>query len=124
MPGEVIDRPNPQPLPSHIEDHVLSLAVKLDKAKLDLSILKGLQEFRRAANYIAAGMSADAMPYLQYAHRSGPAMIFLHDNILVERDLTFADIKPRLLGQLLCLLYIHIFIADGDTKAIGVPVRA
>lgn len=57
MPGEVIDRPNPQPLPSHIEDHVLSLAVKLEKAKLDSSTAKGLQKFRRAANYIAAGMS-------------------------------------------------------------------
>lgn len=62
MPGEVIDRPNPQPLPSHIEDHVLSLAVKLEKAKLDPSIAKGLQEFRRAANYIAAGMSPDKHP--------------------------------------------------------------
>lgn len=62
MPGEVIDRPNPQPLPSHIEDHVLSLAVKLEKAKLEFSIAKGLQEFRRAANYIAAGMSARCTP--------------------------------------------------------------
>lgn len=55
MPGEVIDRPNPQPLPSNIDDHVLSLAVTLDKTKLDESTYKGLQEFRRAANYIAAG---------------------------------------------------------------------
>jgi xylulose-5-phosphate/fructose-6-phosphate phosphoketolase len=55
MPGEVIDRPNPQPLPSNIDDHVLSLAVKLDKTKLDGSTYTGLQEFRRAANYIAAG---------------------------------------------------------------------
>ncbi|KAL9628036.1 MAG: hypothetical protein Q9204_006156 [Flavoplaca sp. TL-2023a] len=57
MPGEVIDRPNPQPLPSHIEDHVLSLAVKLEKAKLDPSIANSLQDFRRAANYIAAVIS-------------------------------------------------------------------
>ena len=55
MPGEVIDRPNPQPLPSHIDDNVLSLAVKLDKTKLDESTYTGLSEFRRAANYIAAG---------------------------------------------------------------------
>ena len=55
MPGEEIDRPNPQPLPSHIDDHVLQLAVKLDKEKLDEPIYTGLQEFRRAANYIAAG---------------------------------------------------------------------
>ena len=55
MPGEEIDRPNPQPLPSHIDDNVLSLAVKLDKTKLDESTYTGLSEFRRAANYIAAG---------------------------------------------------------------------
>ena len=55
MPGEVIDRPNPQPLPSHIDDHVLQLSVKLDKTKLDEPNYTGLQEFRRAANYIAAG---------------------------------------------------------------------
>lgn len=55
MPGEVIDRPNPQPLPSHIPEDVLSLAVKLEKTKLDESTYNSLQEFRRAANYIAAG---------------------------------------------------------------------
>jgi xylulose-5-phosphate/fructose-6-phosphate phosphoketolase len=54
MPGEVIDRPNPQPLPSHIDESVLSLAVKLEKTKLDDIEYAGLQNFRRAANYIAA----------------------------------------------------------------------
>lgn len=57
MPAEEIDRPNPQPLPSHVDDNVMSLAVKLDKTKLHNSSYKGLQEFRRAANYIAAGES-------------------------------------------------------------------
>ena len=55
MPGEVIDRPNPRPFPSNIDDNVMSLAVKLDKTKLDDPTYTGLQEFRRAANYIAAG---------------------------------------------------------------------
>lgn len=55
MPGEEIDRPNPQPVPSQIDDHVLQLAVKLDKTKLNEPTYTGLQEFRRAANYIAAG---------------------------------------------------------------------
>lgn len=57
MPGEEIDRPNPQPLPSQIDDHVLQLAVHLDKnkTKLDKSTRLGLQQFRRAADYIAAG---------------------------------------------------------------------
>lgn len=54
MPGEVIDRPNPQPLPSNLDDEILSLAVTLEKAKLDKSEYDGLQNFRRAANYIAA----------------------------------------------------------------------
>jgi xylulose-5-phosphate/fructose-6-phosphate phosphoketolase len=55
MPGEVIDRPNPRALASHIPDEVLALSVKLEKTKLSDADLKGLEEFRRAANYIAAG---------------------------------------------------------------------
>lgn len=77
MPGEVIDRPNPQALASLIPDSVLDLAVKLQKISLSDADLKGLEEFRRASNFIAA------------------AMIFLSDNALVERDLTHDDIKPR-----------------------------
>lgn len=55
MPGEIIDRPNPQPLASNIPKDVLNLSVKLENAKLDEATATGLQEFRRAANYIAAG---------------------------------------------------------------------
>ena len=54
MPGEVIDRPNPQPLASNIPEDVLSLSVKLEKTKLDHATSEGLQVFRRAADYIAA----------------------------------------------------------------------
>ncbi|KAI9815466.1 MAG: hypothetical protein M1827_002600 [Pycnora praestabilis] len=95
MPGEMIDRPNPQPKPSNLPDEVLSLAVKLEKAALSEIVNAGLQEFRRAANYIAA------------------AMIFLKDNVLLERDLEFEDIKPRLLGHWgtcpgLNLVYSHL----------------
>lgn len=57
MPGEVIDRPNPKALPSHIPENVLELAVKLEKLDISDADLKGLEEFRRASNYIAAGMS-------------------------------------------------------------------
>ena len=35
MPGEVIDRPNPEPLPSHLPDFVDQLMVQLDRIKLD-----------------------------------------------------------------------------------------
>lgn len=96
MPGEVIDRPNPQPLPSQIPDDVAEkLLVKLDKPKLDDATNEALKKFRRAANYIAA------------------AMIFLQDNTLVKRDLKFEDIKPRLLGHWgtcpgLTLVYSHL----------------
>ncbi|KAL2047306.1 hypothetical protein N7G274_001327 [Stereocaulon virgatum] len=103
MPGEVIDRPNPRPLPSNIDDHVLSLAVKLDKTKLDESTYTGLQEFGRAANYIAA------------------AMIFLRDNVFLERDLNFDDIKPRLLGHWgtcpgLTIVYSHLNLLATQRK--------
>ena len=55
MPGEVIDRPNPKALPSLISDNVMELAVKLDKLDISKADLAGLEEFRRASNYIAAG---------------------------------------------------------------------
>lgn len=54
MPGEVIDRPNPQPLASNIPEDVCSLSVKLEASKVDEATSEGLQVFRRAANYIAA----------------------------------------------------------------------
>lgn len=60
MPGEVIDRPNPQAMASQIPENVLELAVKLDKMKLNDKDLKGLEEFRRASNYIAAGKIAQS----------------------------------------------------------------
>ena len=59
MPGEIIDRPNPKALPSHIPDVVNELSVKLEKMKLTDSELRGLQDFRRAGNYIAAGTFVD-----------------------------------------------------------------
>ena len=97
MPGEVIDRPNPQPLPSNLDGNVLSLAAKLEKAKLDEADYAGLQHFRRAANYIAACKAQ--LHLLEDFRLTYPvAMIFLQDNTLLERDLTFEDIKPRLLG--------------------------
>ena len=114
MPGEEIDRPNPQPLPSHIDDHVLQLAVKLDKTKLDQATYTGLQEFRRAANYIAAGERSLLLRAVQCNAKNWlVAMIFLKDNVLLERDLQPQDIKPRLLGHWgtcpgLTLVYSHL----------------
>ncbi|KAL2423827.1 putative phosphoketolase [Exophiala dermatitidis] len=95
MPGEVMDRPNPPPPPSNIPDYVSDLLVKLDKPTLADNTNDLMAKYRRAANYIAA------------------AMIFLQDNVLLERDLTFDDIKPRLLGHWgtcpgLTLVYSHL----------------
>ena len=57
MPGEIIDRPNPQALNSNIPGSatVNDLAVKLEKLQIPDDDLRGLEEFRRASNYIAAG---------------------------------------------------------------------
>ncbi|KAJ5684122.1 uncharacterized protein N7477_000467 [Penicillium maclennaniae] len=95
MPGEVIDRPNPQPLPSRLPDYVENLQIKLEHETLDQISCDALFKFRRAACYIAA------------------AMIFLNDNTLLKRELTFDDIKPRLLGHWgtcpgLVMVYSHL----------------
>ena len=54
-------------------------------------------------------------------------MIFLNDNVLLERDLTFDDIKPRLLGHWgtcpgLILVYSHLnlLIKKHDVECIYV----
>jgi xylulose-5-phosphate/fructose-6-phosphate phosphoketolase len=57
MPGEVIDRPNPQPTPSNVSDQILSFSVNVEKKKLPEDAAKGLKAFKRAACYIAAGAS-------------------------------------------------------------------
>ncbi|KAJ5239954.1 hypothetical protein N7468_004573 [Penicillium chermesinum] len=95
MPGEVIDRPNPQPLPSHLPDSLYDLRISLPNETLDQKACDALIKFRRAAAYIAA------------------AMIFLQDNTLLKRKITFDDIKPRLLGHWgtcpgLILVYSHL----------------
>jgi xylulose-5-phosphate/fructose-6-phosphate phosphoketolase len=55
MPGEIIDRPNPKPLPSEISEEIFKFAVRLEKSSLPKDAVEGLKQFRRAACYIAAG---------------------------------------------------------------------
>ncbi|OAQ98437.1 hypothetical protein LLEC1_02581 [Akanthomyces lecanii] len=81
MPGEVLTEANPPALPSRLPASTLELAPKVPQKALDKATLHGLQSFQKAACYIAG------------------AMIFLRDNVLLERDLAFDDIKPRLLGH-------------------------
>ena len=96
MPAEILDRPNPPPGKSQLPDSILDLEVTLDIANsLSNEEKNAIQKFRRMANYIAA------------------AMIFLKDNVFLERNLRFEDIKPRLLGHWgtcpgLTLVYAHL----------------
>lgn len=98
MPGEVIDRPNPEPLPSNLPDHVDQLMVQLDRINLGQKDYDALIKFRRAACYIAAGTFLSGQSNDIYTNDS-VAMIFLQDNVYLKRDLTPEDIKPRLLGK-------------------------
>ena len=96
MPAEILNRPNPPPGKSQLPDSILSLEVTLDTtSSLAEEEKNAIQKFRRMANYIAA------------------AMIFLKENVLLERNLKLEDIKPRLLGHWgtcpgLTLVYAHL----------------
>ncbi|EWG44569.1 hypothetical protein FVEG_15677 [Fusarium verticillioides 7600] len=109
MPGEVIDRPNPAPLDSHLPDAALELALKAPKKQLDKKIAQSLNDFQHAACYIAG------------------SMIFLKDNVLLERDLKAEDIKPRLLGHwgtcpgiILVWSHLNLLIRNYDLEVIFV----
>lgn len=96
MPGEILDRPNPPPGKSQLPDSILEYRVNLESPNvLTPDELQAITKFRRAADYIAA------------------AMIFLKDNVLLEREIKADDIKPRLLGHWgtcpgLVLAYAHL----------------
>ncbi|OKL60375.1 hypothetical protein UA08_04092 [Talaromyces atroroseus] len=97
MPGEVIDRPNPEPLPSNLPKELDDFAVKLESIVLDQKDYNDLIKFRRAACYIAAG-GFDYYPAIRsQLLTSMPAMIFLQDNVYLKREIKPEDIKPRLL---------------------------
>ncbi|KAK0188698.1 phosphoketolase [Armillaria mellea] len=96
MPGQYLFQANPLPDPSQLPDIFESFGIKLDtKDYLPSDELHALQKFRRAADYIAA------------------AMIFLNDDVLVEKPITHDNIKPRLLGHWgtcpgLIMVYAHL----------------
>lgn len=82
-------------MPELVED----LLIKLDKTTFDHDLNDALHKDRRATNYIAA----DRLDPVSLGAWDGlihfAAMIFRNDNVYLKRDLTFHDIKPRLLGQ-------------------------
>ncbi|KLU90279.1 hypothetical protein MAPG_09243, partial [Magnaporthiopsis poae ATCC 64411] len=97
MPAQEIDRPNPTPLRSSLPAWVGGLGTYINQLKLEQDDLVGVKDFQAAACYIAA------------------AMIFLRDNVLLESELTFDHIKPRLLGHWgtcpgLILIWSHLNI--------------
>lgn len=55
MAGQVLQEANPPPLPSHLPDSILDLAVQTDKKPLDEKDAKSLRDYQNAACYIAAG---------------------------------------------------------------------
>ena len=75
MPGEILDCPNPPPGKSQLPDSILKYSVNLESSNaLTPDELQATTKFRRAADYIAA------------------AMIFLKDNVLLEREIKADDI--------------------------------
>ncbi|KAF8135032.1 XFP N-terminal domain-containing protein [Boletus edulis] len=106
MPAQRLAQPNPPADPSHLPDSVLDLGVQV-ASDITPAELASLDKFKRAANYITA------------------AMIFLKDNVLLERKLISDDIKPRLLGHWgtcpgLVLVYAHLnrIIKKNDLDAL------
>ena len=57
MPGQLLFQPNPPPDPSQLPESILEYGVKLDlKNVLSNEELTAIKQFRRAADYIAAGV--------------------------------------------------------------------
>lgn len=56
MPAQELFQPNPPPDASLLPKSLADLAVKLDLSVLSEQEVKDLQAFRRAADYIAAGV--------------------------------------------------------------------
>ncbi|KAI2083872.1 hypothetical protein LOZ36_005312 [Ophidiomyces ophidiicola] len=114
MPGEVIDKPNPKALPSHLPESLDDLTVQLSAGSLSKYAIDSLAKFRRAANYIAAGkVGPKTVIYFFIGSNHIQAMIFLRDNAYLTRKLTSDDIKPRLLGHWgtcpgLIFIYSHL----------------
>ncbi|KAJ5267029.1 hypothetical protein N7478_009837 [Penicillium angulare] len=76
MPGEVIDRPNPQALPSNLPDELERLSVKVPPCTgLDQQLCDGLFKFRKAASYIAAG---------HWGTCPGLILVYSHLNYLIR----------------------------------------
>lgn len=55
MPNGEIPISNPPPLPSHLPDSVLQLAVQPQQKRLPDHVRQSLRDFQHAAEYIAAG---------------------------------------------------------------------
>ena len=73
MPGQLLFQPNPPPDPSQLPESILEYGVKLDITKtLTPEELSAIKQFRRAADYIAAG------PSLPFSSLLSLELIFLY----------------------------------------------
>ena len=59
----------------------MSLVEPVSRPTLDPDLLQRMDAYWRAANYLSVGQ------------------IYLRDNAMLDRPLTIADVKPRLLGH-------------------------
>ena len=72
MPGQLLFQPNPPPDPSQLPESILEYSVKLDLTNvLSNEELSAIKQFRRAADYIAAG----------------PPLLFLSLELILTLDL-------------------------------------
>lgn len=114
MPAQLISQANPQPDPSLLPDTVLDYATVVDtKDFLAPEELESILFFRRAADYIAACVYPYCHDVLRLLICIILAMIFLNDNVLLEKPLTYDHIKPRLLGHWgtcpgIIMVYAHL----------------
>lgn len=94
---------------SQLPDDALKLGKNLYPEPLHFKTTAHLAEFRRAADYISAGTSLLTLltlfiPTLMLF----TAMIFLRDNVLLERDLSPEDIK-HIIGSAICYSALDIY---------------
>jgi len=86
MTGEQIPIANPPPLPSHLPDHVLDLAVRATRKQPPDDDRRSLEGFRRAANYIAAGKTASKLTYTPLPPLTPPGPPHPSSLLLPSRD--------------------------------------
>jgi xylulose-5-phosphate/fructose-6-phosphate phosphoketolase len=90
MPGEVIDHPNPAPLPSHLPECLEKLEVRLPSETLNQEACDALLKFRKAASYIAAGKSNYRDPF-SFSFSFSFSFLFLFFSFVFSKKKNFQN---------------------------------